>query len=95
MFILYIALSAAGLAILAFAVKVCKIVLDRRYYEKQGVVFIKTYPFIGSEVDVTGLIGKNQTRDYLYVGENGADFVGSIRGFDIQLYAIKKRPPRF
>jgi cytochrome P450 len=90
MFILYIALSVAGVAILAFAVKVCKIILDRRYYENQGIVFIKTYPFIGSEVDVTDLIGKNKTRDYLYVGENSADFVGSIRGFDIQLYAIKK-----
>jgi hypothetical protein len=65
MFILYIALSVAGVAILAFAVKVCKIILDRRYYENQGIVFIKTYPFIGSEVDVTDLIGKTK-RETIY-----------------------------
>jgi hypothetical protein len=90
MLVLYVALSGAGLATLAFALKVCKTVLDRRYYENQGVAFVTTYPFIGSEVDVTGLIGKNKTRDYLYVEENRADFVGSIRGFDIQLYAVNK-----
>jgi Cytochrome P450 len=93
MFALYVALSAlsaAGIAILAFVVRVCNTILDRRYYQRQGIVFVKTYPFIGSEVDVTDLIGKNKTRDYLYVGENAADFVGSIRGFDIQLYALNK-----
>jgi hypothetical protein len=90
MLVLYVALSGAGLATLAFALKVCKTVLDRRYYENQGVAFVTTYPFIGSEVDVTDLIGQNKTRDYLYVDENRADFVGSIRGFDIQLYAVNK-----
>jgi hypothetical protein len=69
MLVLYVALSGAGLATLAFALKVCKTVLDRRYYENQGVAFVTTYPFIGSEVDVTDLIGQNKTRDYLYVDE--------------------------
>jgi cytochrome P450 len=90
MFALYIVLSAACAAILAFASRVSKTIRDRRYYERQNIVFVKTYPFIGSEVDITDLIGKNKTRDYLYVGENRADFVGSIRGFDIQLYAMNK-----
>jgi cytochrome P450 len=88
--ILYIVLSLAGLAILAFALRVGKTVLERRYYERQGIKFVRTYPFIGSEVDVTDLIGTNRTRDYLYVGATTTDFVGSIRGFDIQLYAVNK-----
>lgn len=90
MVFLYICLGIAGLALLAFATKVTKSILARRYYEKQGVSFVTTYPFIGSEVDVTDLIGKNKTRDYLYTKEKKSDFVGSIRGFDIQLYAINK-----
>jgi cytochrome P450 len=83
-------LGVAGVAVLAFAARVGKTVLERRYYEKQGIKFVRTYPFIGSEVDVTDLIGTNRTRDYLYVGANTTDFVGSIRGFDIQLYAVNK-----
>jgi len=88
--VLFIVLSVAGIAILAFALRVCRTVLERRYYERQGIAFVRTYPFIGSEVDVTDLIGTNRTRDYLYVGENTADLVGSIRGFDIQLYAVNR-----
>jgi cytochrome P450 len=87
---LYIVLGVAGVAILLFVLKAGKSVLDRRYYEKQGVAFSTTYPFIGSEVDITGLIHRNKTRDYLYVDKKSTDFVGSIRGFDIQLYAVNK-----
>jgi cytochrome P450 len=90
MLILDLALSVAGAAILTFALKVYQTIRNRRYYESQGIAFIKTYPFIGSEVDVTDLIGKNKTRDYLFIDENKTDFVGSIRGFDIQLYAVTK-----
>lgn len=65
--------------------------LRRRYYESQGVVFSKTYPFIGSEPDISALIGRNKTRDYLYLDHEAADFVGSIRGLDIQLYGVNKQ----
>lgn len=90
MIVIYVLLALAALAIAAFAVKMARSILARRYYEKQGVSFVTTYPFIGSEVDVTDLIGRNKTRDYLYTEEKKSDFVGSIRGFDIQLYAINK-----
>jgi hypothetical protein len=80
----------ACVAALVFAAKVVRSILTRRYYEKQGVAFVTTYPFIGSEVDVSDLIGKNKTRDYLYTKNKRADFVGSIRGFDVQLYSVNK-----
>ncbi|MFD9357248.1 cytochrome P450 [Streptomyces sp. NPDC060031] len=88
---LYAPAAAGSVASLAFATKVMRTVLDRRYYEKQGVVFSRTYPFIGSEADVSGLINRNKTRDYLYLDHPATDFVGSIRGFDIQLYAVNKQ----
>lgn len=87
---LYIALAAPGLAILLFLFKAGRSVLARRYYERQGVAFGTTYPFVGSEVDVTGLIHRNKTRDYLYVDRKTTDFVGGIRGFDIQLYSVNR-----
>ncbi|MGF1426627.1 cytochrome P450 [Kitasatospora sp. LaBMicrA B282] len=88
---LYASAALAGAASLAFAAKVTRTVLDRRYYERQGVAFSRTYPFIGSEADVSGLINRNKTRDYLYLDHPATDFVGSIRGFDIQLYAVNKQ----
>ncbi|WP_113701210.1 cytochrome P450 [Nonomuraea lactucae] len=88
---LYVSTAAAGVASLAFAARVARTVLDRRYYEKQGVTFSRTYPFIGSETDVSGLIDRNKTRDYLYLDQPATDFVGSIRGFDIQLYAVNRQ----
>jgi len=90
MLFLYIPLGIAGLASLLFVLKAGKSVLDRRYYERQGIAFSTTYPFIGSEVDITGLIHRNKTRDYLYLDKKATDFVGSIRGFDVQLYAVNK-----
>jgi cytochrome P450 len=87
---LYIAVGVLGLAILLFALKAARSIADRRYYERQGVAFSTTYPFIGSEVDITGLIHRNQTRDYLYLSPASTDFVGSIRGFDIQLYSVNR-----
>lgn len=94
MFYLYIAFGVAGIAILLFVLKVGRTILDRRYYERQGVAFSTTYPLIGSEVDITGLILRNKTRDYLYLDkkttEKTTNFVGSVRGFDIQLYSVNK-----
>ncbi|MEU9078319.1 cytochrome P450 [Kitasatospora sp. NPDC004745] len=87
----YVPVAAAGAASLAFTAKAARTVRERRYYEKQGVAFSRTYPLIGSETDVSGLIGRNKTRDYLYLDHPATDFVGSIRGFDIQLYAVNRQ----
>lgn len=87
---LYVPVAVAGAASFALAARAARTIIDRRFYEKQGVLFTKTYPFIGSETDVSGLIGRNKTRDYLYLDQPATDFVGSIRGFDIQLYAVNK-----
>jgi len=73
-----------------FASKVLFSISRRRYYQKQGIKFTRTYPFIGSEIAISDLITKNKTRDYLYVGDKKADLIGSIRGFDIQLYAVNR-----
>ncbi len=91
MFYLYIA-GIPGIAIPLYLTKAGRSVLARRYYEKQGVIFTTTYPFIGSEVGITGLLHRNKTRDYLYLDKETTDFVGSIRGFAIQLYAVNKEP---
>lgn len=88
---LYIPVAIAGGACLTLAARAVRTVLDRRYYERQGVAFTRTYPLIGSETDVSGLIGRNKTRDYLYLDRPATDFIGSIRGFDIQLYGVNKQ----
>lgn len=90
MFLLYIPLGIVLSAVVLFVLKAGRSVLTRRYYERQGVAFSTTYPFIGSEVDITGLIHRNKTRDYLYLDRTHTDFVGSIRGFDVQLYAVNR-----
>jgi len=92
MLFLYAVLAVAASAMLLLLANVSRSVLNRRRYQKQGISFCKTYPLIGSEVPITGLIQKNKTRDYLYTEapDSNADFIGSIRGFDIQLYAINR-----
>ncbi|WP_393916661.1 cytochrome P450 [Halostreptopolyspora alba] len=86
----YASAVAAGAASLPLAVRAVRTIRDRRYYERQGVLFTKTYPFVGSERAVSGLIDRNKSRDYLYLDHPDTDFVGSIRGFDIQLYAVNR-----
>ena len=86
----YVPVVASGVASLMFVAKGARTVLDRRYYEQQGIAFTRTYPFIGSETAVSGLIDQNKTRDYLYLDQSATDFVGSIRGFGIQLYAVNQ-----
>jgi hypothetical protein len=86
----HIPVAAGGVASFMLVAKVAQTVLDRRYYERQGVAFTTTYPFIGSERQVSGLIDRNKTRDYLYLDQPATDFVGSIRGFGIQLYAVNQ-----
>lgn len=82
--------AAGGAASAVFLAKGARTILARRYYEQQGVAFTKTYPFIGSEAAVSALIDRNKTRDYLYLDQPAGDFVGSIRGFGIQLYAVNR-----
>ncbi|MCT9933011.1 cytochrome P450 [Planotetraspora sp. A-T 1434] len=89
--VVYVPVAAAGAATLALAAKAARTVRERRYYEKQGVVFSRTYPLIGSETDVSSLINRNKTRDYLYLDRPATDFIGSIRGFDIQLYGVNRK----
>lgn len=86
----YVPVAAGGVASLMFVAKGARTVLARRCYEQQGVAFTKTYPFIGSETAVSALIDRNKTRDYLYLDQPARDFVGSIRGFGIQLYAVNQ-----
>ncbi|GAB3501222.1 cytochrome P450 [Amycolatopsis cihanbeyliensis] len=88
---LSVPMAVVGVASAVYAARVMRTVLDRRSYEKQGVVFSKTYPFIGSETDVSELLERNKTRDYLYLDQPATDLVGSIRGFDIQLYGMNRQ----
>jgi cytochrome P450 len=88
--IVSVAVAAGGATSLVIFAKAARTVRARRYYERQGVAFTKTYPFIGSETAVSTLIDRNMTRDYLYLDRPARDFVGSIRGFGIQLYAVNR-----
>jgi hypothetical protein len=92
MLFLYPLLGIATVAMLLLLTNIFKSILNRRRYQRQGISFCKTYPLIGSEVPITGLLQENKTRDYLYADAPNADadFVGSIRGFDIQLYAVNR-----
>ncbi|KAI0809774.1 cytochrome P450 [Xylaria sp. FL0064] len=65
---------------------IVKLYLVRRFYEKQGIRFVKnSYPIFGPEIRVNGLVGNNKTHDWLYT-ERPTDLYGSIRGFSVQLY---------
>jgi hypothetical protein len=58
-----------------------------RYYEKQGIRFVKDcYAVVGAEIRVEKLREINQSHDYLYT-DRPMDLYGTMRGFSIQLYA--------
>ncbi|KAI1114026.1 cytochrome P450 [Nemania sp. NC0429] len=66
---------------------VLKLYLLRRFYEKQGIRFVKKcYAVLGAEMRVTELQGKNRSHDWLYM-ERPTDLYGSVRGFSVQLYS--------
>ncbi|KAI4265577.1 MAG: hypothetical protein L6R38_009316 [Xanthoria sp. 2 TBL-2021] len=65
---------------------VLRLYLLRRYYEKQGIQFVKKcYALVGAEMRVSMLQGKNKSHDWLYT-ERPTDLFGTIRGFSVQLY---------
>ena len=81
-------LAAVGFlaSVSAFWVCVVRIYLLRRYYERQGVLFVRDcHAIIGAELRVSELRQKNKSHDWLYT-ERCTDLVGTIRGFSIQLY---------
>ncbi|KAI2629905.1 cytochrome P450 [Hypoxylon sp. NC1633] len=64
---------------------VLRLYLLRRYYEKQGIRFVKNcYAVLGAEMRVTGLQGKNKSHDWLYT-ERPTELFGTVRGFSVQL----------
>ncbi|KAI8948746.1 cytochrome P450 [Xylaria longipes] len=78
--------AGAGLAWMFWAF-VLRLYLLRRFYEKQGVRFVKRcYAVLGAEMRVTGLQDKNKSHDWLYT-ERPTDLYGTVRGFSVQLYS--------
>jgi len=81
----------AGIAIVwLFSVQIARVYRLRRFYEKQGIKFVKEcYAIIGAELCVMKLIKNNKSHDWLYLDaerETRANLIGTIRGFSIQLY---------
>lgn len=65
---------------------VLRLYLLRRFYEKQGIRFVKNcYPVLGAEMRVSMLQGKNKSHDWLYT-ERPTNLFGTVRGFSVQLY---------
>lgn len=65
---------------------VLRLYLLRRFYEKQGIRFVKNcYAVLGAEMQVSTLQGKNKSHDWLYTG-NPTNIFGTVRGFSVQLY---------
>src|SRR3981189_83539 len=81
-----LAIFAFLTSISAFWLCVGRNYLLRRYYERQGVMFVRDcHAIIGAEMRVSELRQKNKSHDRLYT-EQQTDLVGTIRGFSIQLY---------
>ena len=65
---------------------VLRLYLLRRFYEKQGIRFVKNcYAALGAEMQVSMLQGKNKSHDWLYT-ERPTNLFGTVRGFSAQLY---------
>ncbi|CAD6583807.1 MAG: hypothetical protein ASARMPRED_001509 [Alectoria sarmentosa] len=65
---------------------VLRLYLLRRFYEKQGIRFVKNcYAVLGAEMQVSMLQGKNKSHDWLYT-ERPTNLFGTVRGFSVQLY---------
>jgi hypothetical protein len=61
---------------------------ERAFYRSQGIDFHGTLAPLGVEKRVTGLLRQDLTRDHLFPGQQSADFIGTTRGFRVQLYAV-------
>ncbi|GAP85118.1 putative cytochrome P450 [Rosellinia necatrix] len=78
--------TGAGLVWLFWAF-VLRLYLLRRFYEKQGIRFVKKcYAVLGAEMRVTGLQDRNKSHDWLYT-ERPTYLYGTVRGFSVQLYS--------
>jgi hypothetical protein len=73
-----------------FWVFVVRVYRLRRFYERQGIKFVKDcYAIIGAELRVMELVENNKSHDWLYIDSERptrTNLVGTIRGFSIQLY---------
>ncbi|KAK2829883.1 hypothetical protein FQN49_007165 [Arthroderma sp. PD_2] len=65
---------------------VLRLYLLRRFYERQGIPFVKEcYAVVGAEIRVTSLHHNNKSHDWLYT-DRPTDLYGTVRGFSLQLY---------
>ncbi|KAI0517018.1 cytochrome P450 [Xylaria bambusicola] len=85
--LLYLSFAATlGIVVWILWTYVVRLVLLRRFYEKQGIRFVdKCYAVVGAEMRVSGLQVKNKSHDWLYT-ERPTDIHGTVRGFSLQLY---------
>ncbi|CAG8747762.1 14295_t:CDS:1 [Cetraspora pellucida] len=74
---------------LLFIVKILKLLLLCRFYQKQGIKIITSYPIIGSELQKNKIFEKNQNQHSI-IPVIDDDLVGIISGINIQLYGINK-----
>ncbi|KAI8631511.1 cytochrome P450 [Xylariaceae sp. FL1651] len=86
--LMYLVAAPTGVALVwLFWAFVLRLYLLRRFYEKQGIRFVKKcYALLGAEMRVTGLQGKNKSHDWLYTEEPTVIY-GTVRGFSVQLYS--------
>jgi hypothetical protein len=85
--IFFLAISTGTTVLWLLWAFVLRLWLLRRYYEKQGIRFVKDcYAVVGAEMRVEKLRERNQSHDYLYT-DRPTDLYGTMRGFSIQLYA--------
>ncbi|PNS14829.1 Isotrichodermin C-15 hydroxylase [Sphaceloma murrayae] len=65
---------------------VFRLLLLRRWYEKQGISFVnECYAVVGAEIRVTGLQQENKSHDWLYKDKT-SELYGTLRGLTLQLY---------
>lgn len=66
------------------------VISTRNFYRRQGIEFHGALAPVGVERQVTALLREDLTRDQLFASESIAHFVGTTRGFRVQLYAVSR-----
>ncbi|CAG8751622.1 24751_t:CDS:1 [Cetraspora pellucida] len=74
---------------LLFIVKILKLLLLCRFYQKQEIKIITSYPIIGSELQKIKIFEKNQNQHSI-IPVIDSDLIGIISGMNIQLFGINK-----
>jgi cytochrome P450 len=70
---------------------VLRLLLLRRWYEKQGINFVDNcYAVVGAEMRVTKLQEENKSHDWLYM-EKPTNLYGTLRGLTLQLYTTNAK----